>query len=567
MHQYLPFRSLAAISGGLILASLTGCGTALAPTEHSGGHIGPTASAPASAGTIPAIVNPAPLVPPPASSDQGQQLYTVVAQDIPVRDILFNMARDAAINVDVDPNVTGVITLNAIDQSLPQILERISHQANIRWNFDASGNLVIKPDAPYWGTYQIDYVNVQRNSSTSTDVSTAIVSNVAAAAGGGGGGNRTGGGNNNSTSSLSQSTANNFWATLSSNLAGLLGQTASTGATTGAQTSSNIVINAESGVVSINATSKQHEEIAKFIKNVTTRSLYQVLIEATVVEVTLGDKFQSGVDWDTLQRNNGQVNFIQRSLGANLANAPTNILTIDRSNTADAITATIALLSQFGELRVLSSPKIMALNNQAAMLRVVDNVVYFTIDVQPGLPPSNSSTGTAPVYTSSVHTVPVGLVMSVTPQIGADDQVTLNVRPTISRIVRYVNDPNPILADADVTNSVPETQVREMESVLKVYSGQTAVLGGLMQDSLSKDTDGLPGLSRLPGIRNLFGYRSENASKTELIIFIRPVVVKDASVDGDLKNFEQYLPTKPLEEESAAINTKMVPDVLKGKIK
>jgi general secretion pathway protein D len=217
-------------------------------------------------------------------------------------------------------------------------------------------------------------------------------------------------------------------------------------------------------------------------------------------------------------------------------------MTIDRTSGPDAIAATIRMLSEFGELRVLSSPKIMALNNQAAMLRVVDNRVYFTIDAEPGIAATASTPGTPATYTSEVHTVPVGFVMSVTPQISDSDQVTLNVRPTISRIVRFVNDPSPILAEAGVVNSIPEIQIREIESILKVYSGQVAVLGGLMQDTLDNNTAGLPIASRVPGIRNLFSYRNDTATKTELIVFIRPVVVRQPSLDGDLEEYREFLP-------------------------
>jgi general secretion pathway protein D len=137
--------------------------------------------------------------------------------------------------------------------------------------------------------------------------------------------------------------------------------------------------------------------------------------------------------------------------------------------------------------------------------------------------------------------------MTVTPQVGDDDQVTLNVRPTISRIVRFVDDPSPALAGQEIVNSIPEVQIREMESILKVYSGQVAILGGLMQDSLNTNVDGVPYLSRLPGVGGLFSYKDEQASKTELIIFIRPVVIKQASLNGDLEAYRSYLPTNGLE--------------------
>jgi len=142
-----------------------------------------------------------------------------------------------------------------------------------------------------------------------------------------------------------------------------------------------------------------------------------------------------------------------------------------------------------------------------------------------------------------VHTVPVGFTMAVTPQISEDDQVTLNVRPTISRIIRFVDDPNPALADAEVINSIPEIQIREIESILKVDSGQIAVLGGLMQDTIDNTTAGLPGFSRIPVVRNFFSYRDDKTIKSELIVFIRPVVIKQASVTADLEDYREFLPS------------------------
>lgn len=132
--------------------------------------------------------------------------------------------------------------------------------------------------------------------------------------------------------------------------------------------------------------------------------------------------------------------------------------------------------------------------------------------------------------------------MAVTPQISENDQITLNVRPTISRILRFVNDPNPILADSQVVNAIPELQIREIESVLKVDSGEIAILGGLMQDTIDSDVDGIPGINRVPIFGNLFNYRDDNTIKTELIIFIRPVVIRQPSLNGDLEEFRQFLP-------------------------
>lgn len=483
---------------------------------------------------IPDVVNPLPLVTEPQPREIPE-LYSIVAQDVPVRELLFAMGRDANINIDVHPQIQGQVSINAIDQTLPQILERVSRQINIRWSFDANSNLLVEPDAPYWETYRVDYVNVERTASTQANISTGL------AAVGDGGGNTN---NNASSAIVNQNSTYNFWATLTENLNQLLGLSQTGGNQSGQQIEESLVINPESGIISVRANSKQHLEVESFLNFIQARSLHQVLIEATVVEVNLSDNFQSGVDWTALRSDTFDVTFVSNTTSPELDNQPTNILTIADSDNNDAVQSTISMLSQFGDLRVLSSPKIMALNNQSAMLRVVDNKVYFTVEVEPGT--VSQGVATPATFTTDVHTVPVGFVMTVTPQVGENDQITLNVRPTISRILRFVNDPNPVLADAGVINAIPEIQIREMESVLKVYSGQIAVLGGLMQDSLQTEIDGLPTASRWPLIGNLFSYKNETASKTELIVFIRPVVVRQPSLEGDLQNFRNFLPTEGL---------------------
>jgi general secretion pathway protein D len=133
--------------------------------------------------------------------------------------------------------------------------------------------------------------------------------------------------------------------------------------------------------------------------------------------------------------------------------------------------------------------------------------------------------------------------MAVVPQISEGNEITLNLRPTITRITGYVNDPNPDLAKAGVANRVPEVQTREMESMMRVQSGDIAILGGLMQDSRDKTSDEIPGLNNLPSIGNLFKYRNEISKKSELVIFLRPTVLNDASLNGDFRDFRTSLPT------------------------
>ena len=157
----------------------------------------------------------------------------------------------------------------------------------------------------------------------------------------------------------------------------------------------------------------------------------------------------------------------------------------------------------------------------------------FTINVTPGTPASLGVPATAAIYTTNINTVPVGFLMNVTAQIGDDDEVTLNLRPSVSRITSFATDPNPALAALNITNRIPEIQTREFESIMKVRDGETAVLGGLMQDETAGATDQIPGIGNIPIAGELFKLRSNQSNKSELVIFLRPTILRDSSINGD----------------------------------
>jgi general secretion pathway protein D len=164
--------------------------------------------------------------------------------------------------------------------------------------------------------------------------------------------------------------------------------------------------------------------------------------------------------------------------------------------------------------------------------------VYFTVQAQTTATQTSSLT----TFTTTLNSVPVGFIMTLVPQISNADTVLLNLRPTISRKIGDVADPNPSLATAGVTSLIPVIQTREMESVLRVQSGQVAVLGGLMQDSVSNTEDTIPGVRDIPGLGQLLAQRKDLNQKTELVIFLRPVVIRDSSVEGDYAGFRGLLP-------------------------
>ena len=531
------------IINGLVfsaLFTLAGCG-ATNPPEMSEGHLGMDAEEIAS---IPEPVIQAPVLPEPEQRP-NLETYTVIVNQVPVRELLFSMARDAELNLDIDNNIKGKVTMNAIDQTLPQILERLMRQVNINYRLHDE-TLFVMEDKPYLHLYDVNYLNMTRTSEGTVEVSTEISSTGAGAdvSGGGAGGSK---GGNDSSSVVTNTSNNRFWQTLAVNISSILGEASKSSTDDTIETSVNIIINRESGTLGVRATARQHKLVSEFLDRVGNSAQRQVLIEATLAEVQLSDHYQAGIDWALISATetiDGITSVTkgatQDLLGGNLGGTPFFELNIAGTPGDNDLTATLKALETFGDVKVLSSPKIMAINNQTAMLKVVDNEVYFSIEVTP------ATTNTAGITTDAVidtdiNTVPVGFVMSVMPYIDKNDVVTLHVRPTISRIVAFVQDPNPALADADVISEVPVIQVREVESVLKVNSGDTAVIGALMQDQIIKSKWGIPILSSIPLIGALFSYQDDEYIKSELVIFIRPVVMHDASLDGDLRDFRQYL--------------------------
>jgi MSHA type pilus biogenesis protein MshL len=307
----------------------------------------------------------------------------------------------------------------------------------------------------------------------------------------------------------------------------------------------DVVVNAVSGTVTINATEKQHQLIQAHIDSIVNAMQRQVLIEATIVEVLLSERYQGGVDWSRLPVTGGP-SLQQQTLGgfgAGLTQQGANFFQIgyvDPNSPLGNISATVKLLQEFGNTRVLSSPKLMALNNQTALLKVVDNIVYFEVSSSTNQPVQG---GALTTVTTIAKTVAVGVVMSVTPQINDDGRVSLTVRPTVTRLrpeQPFIQDPNPVLL---IDNLVPQIQVREMESVLMVGSGQTVVLGGLMQDAARRTRQQIPGADALAAAGELLRFRDEEVQKSELMIFLRPVVVANPSLESDdLKFYQRFLP-------------------------
>jgi general secretion pathway protein D len=429
----------------------------------------------------------------------------------------------------------------------------------MRYELDGA-NLLVMRDAPFLRTYKVDFVSATRNvkmqSQSSTQFGGAATGGAAGAAG------ASSGGGTGSTATIDVASNNQLWDTVVQNVRDILRDAPSAAAApapaAGAtpQDGANVIGNRESGVMFVRASARQHERVREFLDSVLANVRRQVLIEATIAEVQLNNQYQQGIDWQRLRTGASAVGrpafgtgqsggeFDQRSASPSTpAAVDTQAFLFGGAIVSQNLNIAIRLLESFGDVKVLSSPKVSVLNNQTALLRVTRDIVYFTVTPSQAPVTITSGGAGAPVvpvaFTTTPNVAAEGFMMSVLPQINETDTIVLNVRPTIRRKVKDVQDPNPGLT---APNLIPEFETREMDSVLRIQSGQTAVLGGLMQDSVENIEDGIPGITQIPFLRDIFAQKKKINRKTELVIFLRAIVIRDASIEGDYQAFRELLP-------------------------
>ena len=650
---------------------LAGCGSPnYSPSEMHMSVEEVRATAPKSPENIPALVKATPTAPQLSANDEPVT-FDVVVTNVPVRDLLFGLARDSGVNLDVDAGVGGVITMSALDQTLDAILDRIALQIPIR--IERTGNaIVVKNDEPYFELYHVDYTSVQRTYSSST-------------AGGGIGGS--------GASSISNTAENQFWENFEDSIEAILeieleegdsavglgeGQesiAAANDAEASLNTENEYDFNQDVGILMVYAPSRVQREVKRYLDEVLSIVRRQVLLEATVVEVVLNNEYAQGVDWSlfnqfakkglalyqganvggaaavvnevvrsfTDERNsnfidvdgNGAItdadftashyipgrgvvdstvqgaikntndraawqsftsrssvetgnrrvtafNVAETAIARTPADADTNptagqLVRLTRTYTATGtddiatkaragglrpatssvpgaaftaaykgkdISAAVELLDRFGDARVLSSPRISVLNNQPALLRVTDQEVYFNTEVTDTI---NQDTGTTTgrSFSATPQTIDVGFSMNVLPYITEDDNIFLNLKPTVTRVLDYRRAPTLTATGASTSagdNLVPIVRVRELESVMSLRDGEIAVMGGLLEDRTGDSNTSVPGLAELPGVGNLFQKKNETTFKTEFVVFIKARVIRNPSLHGDYADYRDLLP-------------------------
>ncbi len=311
-------------------------------------------------------------------------------------------------------------------------------------------------------------------------------------------------------------------------------------------------ISKQSGLITIFGSNRQQKQVAKYLDRIRRNMTAQVLIEAKILQVDLTDEYAAGINWNELDGVNitGLLNvtpsFDRPALVPNASgNAFSGVFQPGRD-----LNVAVDALSRFGTIRALASPRLTVLNSQAAVLNMAQNNVFFDLKADIN---TDSDTNVSTISVDSeAKSVPEGVMLNVLPMINLETgEISMAIRPTITRIEGTVSDPAIALtlATADVPdlaalldevdNPIPELAVQEVDSIIKMQSGQVMVLGGLMQDRASTEEVGVPVLSDIPLMGNLFKNHTDKIEKSELVIFLKATIVPGSSVsdmDRELYN-------------------------------
>jgi len=454
----------------------------------------------------------------------------VSVHEVDAREFFMGLVVDSDENMVVHPDVKGTISLELKNVTIPQVLDAVQKVYGYDFKKTEIG-YVIYPATLQTKTFKIDRLDLLREGKSNTFVSSGQTGNSNSGYGSQQSqsplsmpqlGNNQNQSNTNSTttrssgSSITTTTQTDFWKELEDALHTLLA----------VDKEASVVINRQSGVVIARAKPMQLREIESFLATTQNQISRQVILEAKILEVVLNDSHQDGVEWKSIIREGLQ------SAPVLVGNPGTVFTLASRAGSfrAGDFTAVVTLLESQGKTNVLSSPRISTLNNQQAIIKVGRDETFVT-GISPGI--------SGGVNSGTVQPVPIlsaffsGIALDVTPQINDNGEITLHIHPSISKVQSL--DRKYTVNDNGEQSVVPTalTSIRESDSIVKAENGQIVVLGGLMQDTIDENKEGITGLSRIPYLGNLFRVNTGTSQKSELVILLKATLINN---DSDWQN-------------------------------
>ncbi|MFH0286058.1 pilus (MSHA type) biogenesis protein MshL [Vibrio owensii] len=472
------------------------------------------------------------------SSQQGTlKRFRIQANAVEARSFFASLVKGTEYSVAIHPAVQGNITVNLSDVTLDEVLNVVQNM----YGYDVvkSGKVIqIYPAGMRTVTIPVDYLQFKRSGRSLTSIVTGSVTSAGTSNSGGSSddSDSSDSNNNNGDSSTTSTggtrietiTESDFWPMLQQAVANLIGS----------GKGQSVVVTPQAGVITVRAFPDEIREVREFLGVSQKRMQRQVILEAKILEVTLSDGYQQGINWSNLSAsigNSGSISIGRPYPGGgspgdgsdipllpgldaigSLLGGQTNV-TISDGN----FDAVLSFMATQGDLNVLSSPRITAANNQKSVIKVGTDE-YFVTELS-----SNAGNGENSNAVPEVELTPFfsGISLDVTPQIDNKGNVFLHVHPAVIEVEEEIKKLNLGGEFQDIQLPLAKSSIRESDSVIRAKDGDVVVIGGLMKQQNLEQVSKVPFLGDVPGLGNLFRNINNISQKTELVILLKPTVV------------------------------------------
>ncbi len=461
-------------------------------------------------------------------------------------------------------NLAGTVTVSLKEVTVREALDALRELYGYEYRIDGT-RVFVQPASLQTRVFQVAYPSGRRVGRSDTRVVSGSISTTSQGAGSAGSVAQEG-------SQVSTTTDADFWKELEASLKAVVGSDA------GRQ----VVMSQQSGVIVVRAFPRDLREVETYLKAARLSIERQVMLEAKIVEVSLKDGYESGINWASFTKagdhrwslgaDTSRINVpgsIGRAAGVNtgslvtgvdpssvppvvtpttlgqliaspLANGAANALGL--AFTSNSFAGLLSFLETQGSVHVLSSPRVAAINNQKAVLRVGTDDFFIT-----NISTTTVSSPTGSITTPTITTQPFfsGISLDVTPQIDDEGMVTLHIRPSVSSVTERTKVVN--LGNlGNFTLPLASSNINEADTVVRVQDGVTVAIGGLMQQSQSDDDARVPIAGDAPVVGNLFKRTNRSLQKRELVFLLRPTVIKgDSQWQNDIASAERRMSEYP----------------------
>ena len=502
----------------------------------------------------------------PASAQSVEPRFDLAVSNAPATQVFMALVTGTRYSMLVAPEVAGNITVNLKSVTVREALETLREMYGYEFRLQGT-RIYIQPNTMRTRMFQINYLSGKRQGQSDVRVTSSSI--TAATAGGtapgqpvapgtpaGTGATSTTSGPPSSQISTTQNS--DFWRDLEKALTSIVGT----------QDGRAVIVNAGSGVVLVKGFPSDLRDVEDYLRMTQLIAERQVMLEAKIIEVGLNEEFQAGVNWTHFGGTNNRFAYGSAQ--------PGTVLNTSGQRTSDPASGAIvgpgvgvlpgagglaaatklgsgffglafqsanfAALLNFletqGNVQVLSSPRIASVNNQKAVLKVGTDEFYVT-----NISSTTTSTGTSNVTTPTITLQPFfsGIALDITPQIDGDNNIVLHVHPSIS----VVTEKQKIIDLGNLgqfTLPLANSTVNETDSVVRVQDGNIVAIGGLMKQEQAVNNNGLPGTTSSYGLGMLFGTRANYSRKRELVILIKPTIIRnESSWKEDLADTQQRI--------------------------